>query len=131
MTVYAVATFQPLIESTFRVTRVWDPTASDPAAADQSPDRTTDDSTTQTDELDIALRLKHVHDLAIPGPYEQFRLTFEGPRNQSLEQGTYVLDHEEAPLDGVLLVPSSERDDLRIYEASFSVTRPAAESIEP
>ena len=108
-TMPSAADFDPHVGSTFRVVGVWQPSG---GAAP-----------TQDAPLDIALVLTAVHRYDFPGPFEQFRLTFDGPSAHPLPQGTFLVEHDEVQLESLFLVPSSEQGATRTYEASFSIAR--------
>ena len=109
------ADFVPLEGSTFVVTGLWAPD-------DQPADRPIADDGSSV--AGVELRLRKVHDLDYPGPYEQFRLTFDGPSDRPLDQVMVCLAHPDVDVDGYLLVPSSDDGTTRTYESSFSVARP-------
>lgn len=50
----------------------------------------------------------------------QFSLHFDGPLDQALPQGTYVLHHESLGDLDVFLVPLGPADDTMRYEAAFA-----------
>ena len=110
----ASAPYRPLIGSTVTVVGAWVPDGSVPDPGDGP-------------GLAVPLELAGVEDLDHPGPYEQFRLELVGPRDQPLDQGTYVVDPPLGPSDILFLVPSGERDDVRAYAVSLSLARNPAE----
>ena len=118
----AAADFEPLVGTTFCVVGRWSPTFAD---ADG-----TAETASPTTAIDVAVVLHQVHRLDIPGPFEQFRLTFTGPASTPLDQDTYLVEHDDVHLDSLFLVPSSEQGDIRTYEASFSIARPTSQGPE-
>lgn len=117
------ADFDPLVGTTFRVVGRWSPgdVEADGTVAVAEP----------TPAIDLAIVLHAVHHLDIPGPYEQFRLTFRGPASTPLGQDTYLVEHDDLHLPSLFLVPSSEQDGIRTYESSFSVARSTSQGTEP
>jgi hypothetical protein len=111
--------------ATVRVVGPWSPEP-DPDAGPAS-----DAGTDEPPADPVVLALTEVVRLDHAGPYEQFRATFVGPRETPLDQGTFVLDPAPAGLEALLLVPTAERDDGRVYTASMSVRRPSTESAAP
>lgn len=111
------STFEPRIGDTFRAIGVWDPDASDEQVlAVCRADATFDPP--------VELILHNVTAREFGGPFEQFRLTFRAASIPTLEQDTFVLEHDTLGLEPLLLVPSSDDGETRTYEASISVPRP-------
>ena len=122
-----VDAFEALVGSTFRVTGSWAPVAADGAPPDPEPQGSAGED--EPGPPDVELTLTEVVRIDRAGPFEQFRVTFVGPVATPLDQGTFVLDPPAGGLDAVLLVPTAEKGDVRVYTASLSVHRSPTESI--
>lgn len=77
------------------------------------------------EDADLSLRLTeaepiHTAQKLTEGQRKPFSLTFRGPKDQPLEQGLYELDHGEMGSQELFLVPISEDDEGRYYEAVFT-----------
>lgn len=123
----SAADFVRLEGSTFVVTGLWAP--DDQPSGDQRAGGQPkgDDASSAAG---VELRLRKVHVLDYPGPFEQFRLTFDGPSDRPLDQAMVCLAHPDIDVDGYLLVPSGDDGTTRTYESSFSVARPAGPTPE-
>lgn len=66
--------------------------------------------------LNEVSRLPHRH----PSRPEPFSLTFNGPSERPLDQGTYCLSHETAGDLEIFIVPIGESDQIRRYQAVFN-----------
>jgi hypothetical protein len=54
------------------------------------------------------------------GRRKPFALTFRGPLDRPIDQGTYALAHAELGGFEIFIVPIAEDDDGRLYEAVFT-----------
>lgn len=69
----------------------------------------------------VALRLATLHELAQPGsPEYSFAITFSGPAEQPLAQGTYEFVHARMGSFPVFIVPKAAGQGVRSYEAVFN-----------
>lgn len=119
----SAADFDPLVGTTFRIVGRWSPIGAEADDTVPVPD--------PAPAIDLAIVLHAVHHLDIPGPFEQFRLTFTGAASTPLDQDTYLVEHDDVRLSSLFLVPSSEQDGIRTYESSFSVARSTSQGTEP
>ncbi len=74
------------------------------------------------DGIFTELKLLEINAIGRPhaGREEPFSLIFEGPREHSLEQGTYFLQHPILGDQYIFIVPIAERGDWRQYESIFN-----------
>jgi hypothetical protein len=54
----------------------------------------------------------------LPG-HDQFSLVFHGPADLTLPQQTYRMEHPEAGVLAIFIVPMERRGDVQTYEAVF------------
>ena len=78
----------------------------------------------QLDEQnDVALELTEISDLKVSTRQEEFAITFRGPLDKFLEQGTRSLNHERMGQFDLFLVPIKQDAQAFYYEAVFNRVR--------
>lgn len=68
----------------------------------------------------IELELTDVSDLVLSPHQERFSLTFRGPKDKFLEQGTRLIQHDVLGEFELFLVPLGMNEEGYLYEASFN-----------
>lgn len=76
-----------------------------------------------TDSDPIELELTDVSDLTLSAHQERFSLTFRGPKDKFLEQGTRLIQHDVLGEFELFLVPLGATEEGYLYEASFNRLR--------
>lgn len=74
----------------------------------------------RTDSDPIELELTNVSELMLSTHQERFSLTFRGPKDKFLEQGTRLIQHDVIGEFELFLVPLSMNEEGYLYEASFN-----------
>ena len=74
----------------------------------------------RTDSDPIELELTNVSDLMLSQHQERFSLTFSGPKDKFLEQGTRLIQHDVLGEFELFLVPLGMNEKGYLYEASFN-----------
>lgn len=77
------------------------------------------------DSRAVALELTHVSEHLLSANQERFSVTFRGPNDQVLGQGTQRIEHDELKDFDLFLVPVGRDDSGTYYEAVFNRFRSA------